>query len=98
MAGSIVASCKASSREASLGRYAMKTETNRCASAGLLRFGRRRHRAFRCDLSGNSDLDSSYRHHWSSNAALVPRARSRCPRWKIATNIVIAGSLHSKEP
>src|SRR3984957_19265588 len=58
--------------------YAMKTETNRCASAGLLRFGRRRHHAFRCDLSGNSDLDYSYR-HWSCNRRWCRAQGARCP-------------------
>ena len=75
--------------------YAMKTETNRCASAGLLRFGRRRHHAFRCDLSGDSDLDYSYR-HWSCNRRWCRAQGARCPRWNIAANIVIAGSLHSE--
>jgi hypothetical protein len=68
--------------------YAMKTETNRCASAGLLRFGRRRHHAFRCDLSGDSDLDYSYR-HWSCIGVGAAR-KVPAVRWNIAANIVIA--------
>jgi hypothetical protein len=58
--------------------YAMKTETNRCASAGLLRFGRRRHHAFRWDLSGDSDLGYSYR-HWSCNRRWCRAQGARCP-------------------
>jgi hypothetical protein len=55
----------------------MKTETNRCASAGLLRFGRRHHHAFRCDLSG---IPISTTHtHWSCNRRWCRAQGARCP-------------------
>ena len=96
MAGSIVASSKATSPGSKPRPYAMKTETNRCASAGLLRFGRRRHHAFRCDLSGDSRSTT----HTVTGAVVGVVAARKVPavRWNIAANIVMADSYTRKEP
>ena len=75
--------------------YAMKTETNRCASAGCCASAGGAIMLFAATYLGISISTT----HTVTGAVIGVGAARKVPavRWNIAANIVIAGSLHSEK-